>query len=522
MKKSFICCLVLTILFSFFSITALAQSDVGLIISEKEVVTDQMPIIEDGVTFVPLRLVSECLGCEVIWNPSDSSVKVIKEQESFTMYIGMDYVITSSGPVKIPKAPKLINSRTMVPLRAVAELLSCKVDWLDSTYSVYIDSPQTLKKHSESHGSKQYADKDLVYDAYVLEDVRENKYGETIRYSYKIPAFNMVSSDALNVNRSIYDKYYGEIQNSLQTLEQDGFLSVNKISNEYYVNMDIISVCITSEFYDWGGSEREVYNMNCSTGKALTNSELIAFAGYSESGFISKLKQAAGDYYVNLYENNCPDYMLDYYNDRYNYTISDEACNMSTPIFIGENGNIFAVASIGSIAGASKYEHIVDTGINVNPYAPTFTMGRALECIEIWERTQSLSMLFTTHENDTIEVQIAPQYSETAKRVMEVDSKAEVINYILQYITSECESKNRITETAFEMGGVEHDGKLYAYMPGFGPAWFIVSSAKQIEDLNGRKAVSIKEGHNEDEYIFCFEKENGRWKIAEIYNSALN
>ena len=53
----------------------------------------------------------------------------------------------------------------------------------------------------------------------------------------------------------------------------------------------------------------------------------------------------------------------EYYWNRYAYTISDEVCNINTPAFVGENGNIFIVASIGSNAGAEAYEHIIDTGI---------------------------------------------------------------------------------------------------------------------------------------------------------------
>lgn len=44
-----------------------------------------------------------------------------------------------NGDVKVLDVPsKLINSRTLVPVRAISEAFGCKVDWIQDTQTVSI------------------------------------------------------------------------------------------------------------------------------------------------------------------------------------------------------------------------------------------------------------------------------------------------------------------------------------------------------------------------------------------------
>lgn len=56
-------------------------------------------------------------------------------------------------------------------------------------------------------------------------------------------------------------------------------------------------------------------------------------------------------------------------------------------------------------------------------------------------------------------------------------------------------------------------------MPGYGPAFFVADTARQIDDINGLKAVAINEGHADDVYVFCFKTENNLWKIHDVIES---
>ena len=360
--------------------------------------------------------------------------------------------------------------------------------------------------------------KDWVYNATKFEDFYTDSVGNDYYYIYYVPVFNISSDDAKVINDEIYSMVYNYYCDTQELVKTKSSLFIHRITGTYYVNDDIVSLGVEVHT-DWDDTYSKWYNMNKATGKRISNSELIASLGYTEDQFIKILKQNVAAYYVDLWENN-PTGKDDFYWDRYHYTISDEACNINIPMYVGENGNLWVIANIGSLAGADHYEHSIDTGIKVCHTAPTFTIGRAAECITLWQNANaSLSWMYPLHDNDTIEVVVSEEYNykEIAKRVMGADTREDVRKDILECVTVEAERKYGVTDTAFEMGGVEHNGTLYAYMPGYGPAFYIIDTAKQVEDRNGYKCVSIVEEHCPDDlFFFLFTIEDNRWKIVDV------
>lgn len=526
MKKSTMLFLTVCILLTGF--TVFAQDNVGLIINESLVQTDQAPFIEDGTTFVPIRVVSENLGCEVFWDGGQQKVEVQKDDTEFSLYIGMDYAITKNGPLQIAKAPRIVNSRTMIPIRAVAELLNCKVDWLGTTRTVYIDSPASLKRDSDIQCSKVYPEKDWVYQANEYREWYTDSVENEYHPHYQIPAINLTSEDAAAINREIAADIEADYQNTLQVMKEGNSLSSLGVTYEYYVNNDIVSLGIIFR-NDLDTIDITWYNINKATGKRISNSELVATLGYTESQFVEKLKEVTGNYYLATTGINASAVGDEFYQDRYNYTISDEACNMKVPLYIGENGHLYAVARIGSLAGASSYNHLVDTGIAVNNNAPTFTVGRALECIGVWRNTTSgLQGLLPHHDRGYITVHpdeyddiviTDPNYNGytvPAYRIIGASNRQEVTNYLLEYVTDDAERNGRLTETVFELGGVEYSGALYAYELGFTGIHFFNDNARQLDDADGYKRIAIGADHYDSEWIFCFKIEDGRWKIDKV------
>jgi hypothetical protein len=83
---------------------------------------DVAPEIVGDRTMVPLRFVAEALGAEVGWNPDTRTAGVELDGANIFVTIG------ELGPgMDVPAM--ISNSRTMVPLRFVTESLGCLVDW---------------------------------------------------------------------------------------------------------------------------------------------------------------------------------------------------------------------------------------------------------------------------------------------------------------------------------------------------------------------------------------------------------
>lgn len=97
---------------------------------------DQSPIIVDGRTLVPLRAIFEALGASVEWDGATSTVKSQKDGVNISLTIGSDKLF-KNGQVKTLDVPaQIINGRTMVPARAVAEAYGVTVDWDGNTQTV--------------------------------------------------------------------------------------------------------------------------------------------------------------------------------------------------------------------------------------------------------------------------------------------------------------------------------------------------------------------------------------------------
>ncbi len=121
---------------------------------------DQEPVIleNEGRTLVPLRSVFEHMGAKVEWYEKDRSIAVYSA-DGFTKIIlqidNNDMIIRTftsliaynDETIKLDAPPRIMNDRTMVPLRVISEALDCDVSWDEASYTIAIstkkDDPST-------------------------------------------------------------------------------------------------------------------------------------------------------------------------------------------------------------------------------------------------------------------------------------------------------------------------------------------------------------------------------------------
>lgn len=99
---------------------------------------DVPPMLVNDRTMIPVRYVSETLGAEVTWNNDTETAAVYLDGNEITVTIGANFITKNGEKIEIDVPAMLYNDRTLVPLRAVAEALDCKVDWVDETQTVLI------------------------------------------------------------------------------------------------------------------------------------------------------------------------------------------------------------------------------------------------------------------------------------------------------------------------------------------------------------------------------------------------
>jgi hypothetical protein len=103
---------------------------------------DVAPYIKGDRTFLPLRFVANAVGVadnNIMWNAADQSVILIKGDRVVKLVIGSNTMLINGVAMTIDVAPELVDpGRTMLPIRWVAQALSCIITWDAATQTVTV------------------------------------------------------------------------------------------------------------------------------------------------------------------------------------------------------------------------------------------------------------------------------------------------------------------------------------------------------------------------------------------------
>ncbi|HPF21354.1 MAG TPA: stalk domain-containing protein [Syntrophomonas sp.] len=136
------------------------SSDFSIYMNNEQLVIpadDQQPVIIDGRTYVPLRVISENMGAQVEWIEAERQVIILWKKTSIDIWPdsrGEDVQIIIDGkileiPEDLGKAYISERGRTMIPLRAVGEAMDCAVDWIDASRTVEIHYERPVSEATE-------------------------------------------------------------------------------------------------------------------------------------------------------------------------------------------------------------------------------------------------------------------------------------------------------------------------------------------------------------------------------------
>ncbi|MBQ4159717.1 MAG: discoidin domain-containing protein [Clostridia bacterium] len=101
--------------------------------------TDVVPIVQNGRTLVPVRFISEAFGAKVGWAEATQTVTVTKGVNKIELQIGSDKMMVNGEVTTLDVPAQTINSRTLIPLRALVEALGKQVFWDDRGLIVISD-----------------------------------------------------------------------------------------------------------------------------------------------------------------------------------------------------------------------------------------------------------------------------------------------------------------------------------------------------------------------------------------------
>lgn len=122
--------------------TSTQLSDISVFYNGSEIVFDQPPFIENGRVLVPMRAVFESFGAEVEWNGGEQQITAVKGNDIIQMRIGDHKITKNDIVINSDVAPRIVGDRTFVPLRVIAECLNADVEWIEDEQKAVISEAE--------------------------------------------------------------------------------------------------------------------------------------------------------------------------------------------------------------------------------------------------------------------------------------------------------------------------------------------------------------------------------------------
>ncbi|HHY95643.1 MAG TPA: tetratricopeptide repeat protein [Firmicutes bacterium] len=102
---------------------------VKVFVKGKKVNFDVEPVVLQDRTIVPVRAIAEALGAEVRWDGETRTVTVVKAGKVVLIPVGSLKASVDGVEVSLDAPAVIIGGRTLIPLRFVSESLGAAVDW---------------------------------------------------------------------------------------------------------------------------------------------------------------------------------------------------------------------------------------------------------------------------------------------------------------------------------------------------------------------------------------------------------
>lgn len=209
--------------------------DVNLNLSGENIKSEFPPYIYRDRTFVPVRVIAEYFDSRVDWFQDSKSVTIAKDNDILVISINSREGLKNGQPItlnedSVPRLVKYPNGeyKTMIPLRAVSELLGYDISWDQRSTTAFIfdseafddkavlTSISKINSSSKNEQIKIKGDRELKYTSFYSQD--KNKYTiniENSRFDINGSKEGFINTDG-NVVESIIYKSNGDSSSKVE------------------------------------------------------------------------------------------------------------------------------------------------------------------------------------------------------------------------------------------------------------------------------------------------------------------
>ncbi|MCE3203688.1 stalk domain-containing protein [Paenibacillus sonchi] len=101
---------------------------------------DVAPIVKDASTYVPIKVVLDAFGGSAAWDKNTKKIMVLRGAKALDLTVNKKEFVLNGKRQTAEVAPLILQGRTLVPLRLVSEQLGLTVKWEQKTKTVTIES----------------------------------------------------------------------------------------------------------------------------------------------------------------------------------------------------------------------------------------------------------------------------------------------------------------------------------------------------------------------------------------------
>lgn len=207
------------------------------------------PYIENDVTMVPIRSVFRAMNCKVKWIPEKLQVQIDSNdnmtralltlgEAQMKVYHFENMWHSTETAVDLQTPMQIINDKTAIPLRAVAEAMDAKVEWDENEAAALITTAD----------KPVFGDDETTF--YITADKDEVKKDDELNIYLNVKNFAKYENTSIaNVSLGLYyDPTKFELVENHMIDENGAELSGLDASNGEFLPGLLKFVCLTTEF----------------------------------------------------------------------------------------------------------------------------------------------------------------------------------------------------------------------------------------------------------------------------------
>lgn len=184
-------------------------------IDGKKLSSNYYSYVKDGITFVPIREITEALGASVYWDNQKKTVLITLNDKNVKLKIGSGVVFIDEEKKKIDENSipvlvtytKLKETKTMVPLRFISEAFGYNVNWDGKNLQARVDTLNTESLIGESEKNK--SDKKDKKKNAIKSKKNDKSKANTLSYNVNsIVKNHYQSSEEIKETKYLTEKIY--------------------------------------------------------------------------------------------------------------------------------------------------------------------------------------------------------------------------------------------------------------------------------------------------------------------------